>query len=70
MYKPRLVGVFDKHMTWGRGQGKFVTDEHWAKGPGIYQWETSNDQGQELYICQIHTVLAVVDMIYTMETSH
>ena len=61
IYKPRLLGVFDIYTTRVRGSLPL--------GRGVYQWQTSDDQGQGEYICRIHLV-AVVYMIYTMETSY
>ena len=39
------------------------------KGWGVYQWQTSDDWGQGLYIV-IYTVMAIVHMIYTMIKSY
>ena len=54
IFKPQLLGVFDKYTTRLRGQRKFVTDKPLAEGLGVNQWQTSDDWGQGQCICQLH----------------
>ena len=70
IYKPRLVGVFHKYTTRVRSQRKFATDKPRARrGEGFISGKLpmTEDEGR---IFVEYTVLAVVHIIYTMETSH
>ena len=64
IYKPRLVGVFHKYMTRVRSQRKFATDKPQARSGKL---PLTSGLG---HIFVEYIVLAVVHMIYAMETSH